>query len=167
MLSDINQKILLSIEKILEYHKIAMRDNINIAGKIRNISVHIKGNPNFKVEPPEKIKKQLNKLLDKYNKFIKNKTTTIREIINFASFFHNEFQHIHPFIDGNSRITRLITFHLLQSKDMPIFDIPFGLLDEYLSFTKGSFKRNDENLFENLQKIILYNLKKINEGLEV
>jgi hypothetical protein len=47
-----------------------------------------------------------------------------------------------------------------------MLDIPFGLLDEYLSYTKGSKKRNDKKLFENLQKTILFNLKKINERLE-
>jgi uncharacterized protein YdiU (UPF0061 family) len=53
----------------------------------------------------------------------------------------------------------------LQSKDIPIFDIPFGLLDEYMSYTKSSKKREDEKLFYTLQKVILWNLKKINEKL--
>src|SRR3989338_2144038 len=104
-------------------------------------------------------------LFDKYNDFIKRKNVSIREILQFAAYFHNEFQHIHPFEDGNSRTTRLITFYLLQSLDVPIFDIPFGMLDEYVSLTKGSRKREDEKLFRSLQKIILYNLKKINERL--
>ncbi len=83
--------------------------------------------------------------------------------MEFAVYFHNEFQHIHPFEDGNSRTTRLITFHLLQSLDIPIFDIPLGLLDEYLNCTKGSKDREDARMYPNLQKVILFNLKKINK----
>ena len=96
---------------------------------------------------------------------IKKEKVSLKEILDFAAYFHNEFQHIHPFEDGNSRTTRLITFHLLQSKDIPILDIPFGLLDEYLSFTKGARVREDKKLISNLQKVMLFNLKKINERL--
>lgn len=166
MLKDANERKSLSLQLILDYHKIAMRHKPYLAGKIRTMDVFIKGNPNFKLTSPKKIKEELEKLFEKYSEFIKNKKVGLEEILKFAVFFHNEFQHIHPFEDGNSRITRLIAFHLLQSLDIPIFDIPFGLLDEYLNYTKGSKKREDFKLYQSLQKIILFNLKKINEKLE-
>jgi Fic family protein len=165
MLKDSSQKKFLNIPSVLNYHRLAMRHIQNIAGKIRTEEVYIKGNPNFKVTKAKDIKKELNVLFEDYDKFIKKEKTPLKEILDFAVYFHNEFQHIHPFLDGNSRTTRLITFHLLQSKDIPIFDIPFGLLDEYLGYTKGSKKRDDKKLFQTLQKIILWNLKKINERL--
>jgi Fic family protein len=163
MLKDTNERKPLSLQSVLDYHKISMRHRTYLAGSIRTIPVHIKGNPNFKVTPPEKIREELEKLFDKYNGFIKRKNIPLEEILKFAVYFHNEFQHIHPFEDGNSRTTRLITFHLLQSLDIPILDIPFGLLDEYLSYTKGSKNREDIKLYQSLQKIILFNLKKINK----
>ena len=150
------------MQAVLEYHKISMQHKLDLAGSIRSISVHIKGNPNFKTVPPELIKEKLEKLFEKYNLFIKRKNVPIKEVLKFAVYFHNEFQHIHPFEDGNSRSTRLITFHLLQSLEIPILDIPLGLLDEYLNATKGSKQREDYKLYKTLQKIILYNLKKIN-----
>jgi len=184
MLQDSAQKKVLNIASVLNYHKIAMNHVPNIAGKIRTEEVYIKGNPNFKITKAENIKKELNVLFEDYDKFVNLQNSkeknfvvkkhkgfsgkeklSLKEILNFAVYFHNEFQHIHPFIDGNSRTTRLITFHLLQSKDIPIFDIPFGLLDEYMEYTKGSKKREDEKLFSTLQKVILWNLKKINERL--
>jgi len=165
MLKDSFQRIPLSIDSILSYHRIAMAHRPEIAGKIREIEVFIKGNPDFNVSKAKNIKEDLEKLFRKYNLFIKENKRNIEEIIKFATYFHNEFQHIHPFIDGNSRITRLITFHLLNSKDIPILDIPFGLLDDYLNQTKGSKKRSDVNLFQSLERIILFNLKKINEKL--
>lgn len=165
MIEDVRKRQPLTIETILDYHKLAMQHHPEFAGKIRTIEVQIRGNPNFKITKAKDIRKKLDSLLEKYNKFNKQKKTLLKEILAFATYFHNEFQHIHPFVDGNSRTTRLITFHLLQSRDIPILDIPFGLLDEYLSYTKGSRKRDDKKLFSNLQKIILFNLKKINERL--
>ncbi|MDO8460589.1 MAG: Fic family protein [Nanoarchaeota archaeon] len=166
MLKDANERKPLSLQLILDYHKLAMRHHSHLAGSIRTINVFIKGNPNFKIASPENIKDELERLFEKYNEFIKRKNVPLEEILKFAVYFHNGFQHIHPFEDGNSRTTRLITFHLLQSLDIPIFDIPFGLLDEYLSHTKGSKSREDIRLYQSLQKIILFNLKKINEKLD-
>ncbi len=165
MLQDNERKKVLNIASALNYHGIAMKHIPKIAGKIRTEEVYIKGNPNFKITKAKDIKKELDVLFEKYDNFVKKEKSSLKEILNFAVYFHNEFQHIHPFIDGNSRTTRLITFHLLQSRDIPIFDIPLGLLDEYMDYTKGSKKREDEKLFQTLQKVILWNLKKINEGL--
>lgn len=166
MIKDASSKKFLNIQQVLDYHKIAMDHYPEIAGKIRKINVFIKGNLNFEVTSPEKITNKLEILFEKYNEFIRTKKLSVEEILKFAVYFHNEFQHIHPFEDGNSRITRLITFHLLQFLDFPIFDFPFGLLDEYLDYTKASKKREDEKLYKNLQKVILFNLKKINKRLK-
>ena len=166
MLKDASERKPLSLQLILDYHKIAMRHRSHLAGGIRAIPVYIKGNPDFKTIPPEKIREELEKLFDKYNEFIKKKNVPLEETLKFAVYFHNEFQHIHPFEDGNSRTTRLITFHLLQSLDIPILDIPFGLLDEYLNCTKGSKSREDTKLYQSFQKIILFNLKKINKRFD-
>ncbi|MBU0958729.1 MAG: Fic family protein [Nanoarchaeota archaeon] len=165
MLKDSQEKKPLTLQTILDYHHLAMQHDLDIAGKIRKIEVHISGNPNFKITKAENIEKELEELIKRYGNFIKNEKTDLKEILAFAVYFHNEFQHIHPFEDGNSRTTRVITFHLLQSKGIPILDVPYGLLDEYVSYTKGSRTREDQKLFSNLQKIILYNLKKINERL--
>jgi Fic family protein len=164
MIQDSQSKRLLTIPTILNYHGLAMVHIPEIAGKIRKTEVYIKGNPNFKITKAEDLEEELNKLLKVYNEFV-NRKSSLKETLAFAVYFHNEFQHIHPFEDGNSRTTRLITFHLLQSLDIPILDIPFGLLDEYLSNTKGSKNREDLKLYQSLQKIILFNLKKINKRL--
>lgn len=165
MLKDAEDKKPLTKRGVLDYHKLSMKHRPRIAGNIRDIEVFIKGNLNFKITRLKNIEKELRILFDKYNDFLKKKKVSIKEILSFAVYFHNEFQHIHPFEDGNSRTTRLITFHLLQSKGIPILDIPVGLLDEYLNYTKKSKKRDDEKLFAHLQKVILFNLKKINERL--
>ncbi len=165
MLKDSQDKKPLTLQIILDYHYLSMQHVPSIAGKIRKIEVHISENPSFRITKARDIEKEFEELIKKYNEFIKKDKVSLKEILNFAVYFHNEFQHIHPFEDGNSRTTRLITFHLLQSRDIPIFDIPYGLLDEYLSYTKGARIKKNKKLLSNLQKVMLFNLKKINEKL--
>ncbi|MBI2129133.1 Fic family protein [Candidatus Woesearchaeota archaeon] len=157
---------LLTKESILNYHYLAMQHRPDIAGKLRTVPVYIKGNPDFKVASVGKIEPELNALLREYNSFAAKKKKSVKEILDFVSYFHNAFQHIHPFTDGNSRTTRLIAFHLLRAEKFPMPDIPLGLLEEYLFSTKGSKARNDKKLSVVLQRIILYNLKSMNEKMQ-
>ncbi|MFH1637670.1 MAG: Fic family protein [Candidatus Woesearchaeota archaeon] len=163
MLNDASEGILLDQDTILNYHYLAMRHK-PFAGQVRKIPVYIKNNPYFKVAKAEEIGARMDKLLKEYKEFMKNKAE-IDKIINFAAYFHNEFQFIHPFQDGNSRTTRLLAFHILRGKGIPIIDIPLGLLEGYLFSTKGAKRRDDDKLGDVLQKVILYNLKSINEQL--
>ena len=164
MLKDSLEGNALNKDKILNYHFLAMQHNEKIAGKFRKKPVHIRGNTNFKIAHWKSIENHLEELLEEYNKFI-SKKHNIKDIIGFAAYFHNQFQYIHPFADGNSRVTRLLTFHILRYFKFPVLDIPLGLLDQYLSNTKGYKKRDDDNLNKTLQLIILYNLKIIDEKL--
>lgn len=165
MLQNVRDELPLAKESILKYHFIALQHKPQWAGKIRDKMVTIKGNKNFKVAIPRDIEPLLDSLIEKYNEFRKVRKHSLREIIDFASYLHNEFQHIHPFFDGNSRTTRLITFHFLQMNEIPIFDIPLGILEKYVFSTKGAKKRKDHQLAQILQQIILYNLKTINKNL--
>ena len=165
MLKDSSENKILTKESILNYHFIAMQHNPEFAGKIRKVNVYIKGNRDFKVSSVKEIEPKLDELLEKYNGFIKKKNS-LKEMLLFSSYFHNEFQYIHPFVDGNSRTTRLLAFHILRSQGIPIIDIPLGLLEGYLFSTKGAKKRDDKRLDQIFQSVILYNLKIINEQLK-
>lgn len=165
MLSDSISGQPLTMESVLEYHRIAMSHRPDVAGKIRDVEVFIKGNPDFSVSPAAGIKKALEALFGRYENFMKKRVKGIEDIMLFTSSFHNEFQHIHPFVDGNSRITRLTAFHILNSNGIPVFDLPFGLLDEYTTRTKGSKERDDKSFEQSVRKIVLFNLKKINGRL--
>jgi fido (protein-threonine AMPylation protein) len=165
MMEDVEQLVPLNKAMILNYHYLAMQHRSEIAGKIRARAVRIEGNPDYSLAEVSEIEPRLSKLMDKYAVFIKKKKRTLKEILDFAAYFHNEFQHIHPFEDGNSRTTRLITFHLLRLQNVPVFDIPLGLLEGYVFSTKGAKHRDDKKLSQVMQLIILSNLKAINEKL--
>lgn len=72
---------------------------------------------------PAKVSSEMNKLLNKYNS--KN-NITFNDIVDF----HNSFEHIHPFQDGNGRVGRLIAL-----KECLRFNIvPFIILDSKKSY---------------------------------
>ena len=165
MIQNVRDELPLSKDSMLNYHFIALQHKPEWAGKIRDDHVTIRGNLNYKVAYFKDIDSLLDKLVKKYNQYLNIKKHSLKELLEFASYLHNEFQHIHPFFDGNSRTTRLIVFHFLQMNEIPIFDIPLGLLEGYVFSTKGSKKRDDQKRGQILQQIILYNLKTINEKL--
>jgi fido (protein-threonine AMPylation protein) len=151
-------------QRILDYHFLAMQHRPDIAGRFRVVPVHIKGNPQFNIAPLEEIETLLAELLHQYTEFVSEKQL-LQNIISFAAYFHNQFQYIHPFEDGNSRTARLLMLYILQYHSIPVLDIPLGLLDQYQRNTKGYKQRKDKALESTLQYIILYNLKTINGQL--
>ncbi len=154
MRQNVAQKIRVSFDIIVDYHKLLMKDPA-IGGVFRTEPVVIAGNPNFKVCPFPKVKEQLHKLIDKYNK---SKFKGLPDVIKFGAYLHNELQHIHPFIDGNSRLTRLVMEHFFYLYGLPGFEIPVAYISRYSAITKGAKKRDDNKLFELLKEVFLYML---------
>lgn len=152
MRQHVARKDMISFEIITEYHSILMNDP-TIGGVFRTESVSIAGNPHFKICPHQKIKEQLFKLIDRYRKA---KFRGLPDIIKFGAFLHNELQHIHPFVDGNSRLTRLVMEHFFYLYGLPGFEIPVAYISRYSSITKGAKKRDDNKLFELLKEVFLY-----------
>ena len=70
--------------------------------------------------PPEKVAEEIKKLLIKYNA---KQSKTINDIIEF----HEQFERIHPFQDGNGRVGRLIMFKECLANNI----IPFIIEDEF------------------------------------
>ena len=160
MIENARKKITLDLQLVLKYHKIALA-HIHGSGQIRQQNVRIKGNPNFKTCEWQLIPVKIKELFDKYLEFI-NKKNDIEDVIVFSAFFHNEFQRIHPFIDGNSRNSRLLMLHILRSHDIPVLDLPIGYFDLYLDLTKRSKHRDDEAFQQIIEEIIFFSLKRLN-----
>lgn len=119
MLEDINKSIdINSFKRILELHKMLLSgiDN-SIAGRFRSgkewvaVGTHIGANPAFTNE-------LVHELTMKY------KTDTETYFLEKIAWFHAEFETIHPFVDGNGRMGRILINGQLMQLGYPPVIIP-------------------------------------------
>jgi len=113
MMSLVNSKKKISQETIQQIHEFVTKGILIDPGQYRTENVTITG---AKIRPPSYLK--IIKLIDEYIQNIeKLKLQTIKK----AAFVYHEFVRIHPFIDGNGRVARLITnFYLIKNGYPPI-----------------------------------------------
>ncbi len=103
---------------ILKLHELLMHNIMpENAGKIRGVQVYVRG-AKFMPPPPQEVDERLTKLLSWYKK---NKNKYHPVIV--AAYFHTEFEEIHPFVDGNGRIGRLLMNFILINKQFPPVNI--------------------------------------------
>ena len=69
--------------------------------------------------PPEHVDSELDNLLTWYGEYISQ--SDVHHPLLVAAWLHHRFAQIHPFPDGNGRVTRaLVTWHLVQHDHLPI-----------------------------------------------
>jgi len=111
MMELVSSKKKFSQEIIQQIHEFVMEGIVKNPGQYRTENVRITG---AKINPPSYLK--IIKLMDEYIQNIeKLKLQTIKK----AAFIHHEFVRIHPFIDGNGRVARLLTNFYLMKKGYP------------------------------------------------
>lgn len=130
----------ISLELILNLNKILLHDvrghNLDI-GQIRKIQNWI-GKPDSQIESslfnppnPENVLELLNNLIDYIN--LEDNTPILIKTI----MIHYQFEAIHPFIDGNGRVGRLlIILYLCKSK---LLDKPILYISEYFEKNKDAY----------------------------
>ena len=108
----------LTVELILALHRTLLTGiNDGFAGRFRSgnewvrVGTHIGANPNF-------VNDLIYKLVENYNR------EDDRELIEKIAYFHNEFEYIHPFCDGNGRIGRVLINQQLMKVGLPPVMIP-------------------------------------------
>ncbi len=97
------------------------------------------GNAAFVTPPPER----LMECLDSFERFLHDEKHKLPVLIE-AGLIHVQFETIHPFLDGNGRLGRLLITLLLCSK---------GALREPLLYLSLYFKTNRDRYYELLQRV--------------
>ncbi len=111
MVKLVHAKKLISQDIIQEIHEIVTKGILEVSGKYRTENVRITGS---KTTPPSYSK--IVKLMEEY---ISNIKESKLHPIKKAAFTHHELVRIHPFLDGNGRVSRLITNLYLMKEGYP------------------------------------------------
>ena len=124
---DTIKSIKINEELIKKIHKIIM-ENIDddAAGHFRKVNVGIRGSI-FEPVPGIFVEEEINKLIIWYNK---NKLKI--HPVELASTFHQKFEEIHPFTDGNGRVGRELLRIILKNNGFPTIFIGPKEREEYL-----------------------------------
>lgn len=133
----------LNIDTILVLHKMLIlniRDEI--AGRFRQNNEYVKVG-NHIAPSPDEIFELINKLIIEYKGSSEN-------IINKISKFHLTFENIHPFVDGNGRIGRVLNNYLLIREGYVPINIKFIERDKYYDAFSEFDKNNETKIMEDI-----------------
>ncbi len=138
----LNSKKDLSLHEIMDWHwKLFGKTKPDIAGKLRTYPVVI-GGSKFIPPSPVEVYPMLTEFFKWYNKN-KNK----KHPIEIAALAHLKFVTIHPFGDGNGRISRLIMNFILGRKKYPMLDIPYDGRNSYYNALERSQVQKEDRIF--------------------
>ena len=109
----------LDLDMILFLHKILI-SNIrdDVAGRLRKDNEHVRVGNHIAPNPKEVLDRLL-KMLSEYN------AASHQNIIKRIAKLHLNFEYIHPFVDGNGRIGRVINNYLLIREGFVPINIKF------------------------------------------
>jgi len=132
----------ISFNVILYFHKKLFEATKNdIAGNLRQNQVMISGS-RFTPPFPAEIYPMLTEFIKWYGK---NKDKM--HPVELAALVHLKLVTIHPFADGNGRISRLMMNFVLKKHGFPMFNIPYEKRAGYYRSLERSQIKKDENIF--------------------
>jgi len=109
----------LSLELIKKLHKLCFQGSKHFAGRFRDVEVVIRNSRGKIIHAGVQVSDLDNALKDLVDWYRKNKNKF--KPLLLAAIMHNQFEHIHPFQDGNGRVGRLLlNFILLKNRYPPI-----------------------------------------------
>ncbi len=111
--------------------------NVEQAGQYRSVKVYISGS-RYAVSAVSKIPGEMQKLVKWYNENEKK-----LHPIELAATLHQRFVFIHPFVDGNGRVARLLMNLALLRNGYSIAIIPAILRHEYIYSLETAHTRPD------------------------
>lgn len=132
----------LSLQVVLYWHKKLFEETKpDIAGQIRRHGVRITGS---KFTPPSPV--ELNPLLRQFFSWY-NRSKASMHPVELAALVHLKFVTVHPFSDGNGRISRLMMNFILNKNGYPMLNIEYKGGRRYYSALERAQVNSNERVF--------------------
>lgn len=127
-------------EFILTLHALVVKDTlreelVSQIGKFRTVQVYV---GNFIPPKPHEVPEKITNLLKWYS----NNKNKLPPLI-VASYVHTEFERIHPFVDGNGRVGRLLINFILYKNKYPMINIPNSRKFKYYQVLQHTHRAGD------------------------
>ena len=132
----------LSLQAVLYWHKRLFEGTKpDIAGKIRTHQVAISGS---KFMPPAPVEVPV--LLREFFRWYEKNNEKLHPV-ELAALAHLKFVTIHPFSDGNGRMSRLLMNFVLNKHGFPLLNIPYEKRNSYYRALERSQTSGNEWVF--------------------
>ena len=130
--------------------------NIKDTSGYRRVNVMIRGAQEI---PPKSSEVPIKMMyfIDNYNHFL---IQSKEDIFKKIAYFHIEFEHIHPYEDGNGRTGRLLINYELLKNNLPPIVIPIDKRDAYFQCIANY---DEESLVYMIKELMQYELERIQE----
>lgn len=134
----------LNLEAMLLLHKMLLANiRDDVAGRFRKDNEWVRVGSYIAVDPKE-IVERLEKMLAQYH------ASSSENIIKRIALLHLTFEHIHPFVDGNGRIGRVINNYLLIREGFVPMNIKFVDRKRYYEAFAAFDQKGKTNIMEEI-----------------
>ncbi|MFH0876232.1 MAG: Fic family protein [archaeon] len=128
-----NKKLMLKLHSIL-------MDHVNPdAGKLRDHEVEIYGSY-FMPPGAELVEVELEKIIESLNE-------SREHVFEKACIFHLRLVSLHPFLEGNGRIARMLFNYILWKEGYPMVVFPFARMDSYFNSLEKCHEEDSPRAF--------------------
>ncbi len=145
----------LSLKLLLKLHNFCFKGSKHFAGKFRNVNVIVRNSTGQILHegiPKEELKNYLNDFI----KWYKENKDKFKPLV-LASILHNQFEHIHPFQDGNGRVGRLLLNYILLKNNYPPINI---MLQDRQEYYKSLYEYSKKDNLKPTLKLLIKQYKK-------
>ena len=154
-----NTKKDLSLNLLLKLHELCFKGSKSFAGKFRNVNVVVK-NSTGQILHSGVPKEELKEYLKDFIQWYKENQKKFKPLV-LSAILHNQFEHIHPFQDGNGRVGRLLLNFILLKNNYPPINIMLEDRQNYY-WTLREYSKKD-NLKPTLEFLIKQYKKTLKE----
>ena len=154
----VKNKVLLSEKVIKDIHSLVLIDRQTDKGAYRSVPVRV---GNFRPCQPYAVPIEMELLMQAYGGEMQN-----LHVIERAALFHLKFETIHPFIDGNGRVGRLLMNLELMREGYPPVNVKYTDRAKYYDCF-SHYRENDNNPSQMTALVARYAIDELKRYIDI